>query len=305
MARSRTASPIATPQRRRTRPTRTSGGRRTRRRRLEHLDVVDGRSSRSWVSASGTPRSPSTEDVTITFDAGRAGRDQRPRIRGCRRARPRGRTDRRPARPRDERPDREPHHRGEVAWHLRGPGMALLFIAYERLVNAIHNEDTLATYHAAGPPTRAPAVRGTLARAAGADAARVPAAMGRFDRHRRGHAAPAPRRGLHDPRHDGSVALLPAREAVDGARRECRLRACRSHRPAHDAQPRHRRLARRSSSCTPPSRSTRAPSWSSTASCWSRSSRPAVAGEFAANPALEGSAEDEALDNAAMESGTD
>jgi len=30
------------------------------------------------------------------------------------------------------------------------PGMALLFIAYERLLNAIHNEDTLATYHAEG-----------------------------------------------------------------------------------------------------------------------------------------------------------
>ena len=27
------------------------------------------------------------------------------------------------------------------------PGMALLFVAYERLVNAIHNEDTLASYH--------------------------------------------------------------------------------------------------------------------------------------------------------------
>jgi argininosuccinate synthase len=30
------------------------------------------------------------------------------------------------------------------------PGMALLFAAYERLLNAIHNEDTLANYHAAG-----------------------------------------------------------------------------------------------------------------------------------------------------------
>ena len=30
------------------------------------------------------------------------------------------------------------------------PGMALLFAAYERLVNAIHNEDTVATYHAEG-----------------------------------------------------------------------------------------------------------------------------------------------------------
>jgi argininosuccinate synthase len=30
------------------------------------------------------------------------------------------------------------------------PGMALLFAAYERLVNGIHNEDTVATYHAEG-----------------------------------------------------------------------------------------------------------------------------------------------------------
>ena len=30
------------------------------------------------------------------------------------------------------------------------PGMALLFAAYERLLNAIHNEDTLANYHSAG-----------------------------------------------------------------------------------------------------------------------------------------------------------
>ncbi len=30
------------------------------------------------------------------------------------------------------------------------PGMALLFIAYERLLNAIHNEDTVASYHAEG-----------------------------------------------------------------------------------------------------------------------------------------------------------
>ena len=30
------------------------------------------------------------------------------------------------------------------------PGMALLWVAYERLLNAIHNEDTIATYHAEG-----------------------------------------------------------------------------------------------------------------------------------------------------------
>src|SRR5690606_19014379 len=30
------------------------------------------------------------------------------------------------------------------------PGMALLFITYERLLNAVHNEDTIASYHAQG-----------------------------------------------------------------------------------------------------------------------------------------------------------
>jgi argininosuccinate synthase len=30
------------------------------------------------------------------------------------------------------------------------PGMALLWIAYERLLNAVHNEDTIATYHTQG-----------------------------------------------------------------------------------------------------------------------------------------------------------
>ncbi len=30
------------------------------------------------------------------------------------------------------------------------PGMALLHATYERLVNAIHNEDTIASYHAEG-----------------------------------------------------------------------------------------------------------------------------------------------------------
>src|SRR5690606_34930332 len=30
------------------------------------------------------------------------------------------------------------------------PGMALLWIAYERLLNAIHNEDTIANYHSEG-----------------------------------------------------------------------------------------------------------------------------------------------------------
>jgi argininosuccinate synthase len=98
------------------------------------------------------------------------------------------------------RPDREPHHRGQEPRHLRGPGMALLFIAYERLLNAIHNEDTIANYH-----SRAAASAGCSTRAAGStrrpDAARVAAALGRLGRHRRGHSAAAPRRRLLHHRH--------------------------------------------------------------------------------------------------------
>ncbi len=68
------------------------------------------------------------------------------------------------------------------------PGMALLWIAYERLLNAIHNEDTLANYHSEGRRLGTAALRGTLARPAVADAARVDSALGRGARHRRGHA---------------------------------------------------------------------------------------------------------------------
>ena len=44
------------------------------------------------------------------------------------------------------------------------PGMALLHIAYERLLTAIHNEATLEQYADAGPPARAAALRGALVR---------------------------------------------------------------------------------------------------------------------------------------------
>ena len=66
------------------------------------------------------------------------------------------------------------------------PGMALLWIAYERLLNAIHNEDTIANYHSRGPPARPAALRGPLARPAGADAARVDPALDRLPGDRRG-----------------------------------------------------------------------------------------------------------------------
>ena len=81
---------------------------------------------------------------------GLAGRHRRPGVRRPGRARPRRQRHRRPPRPRDERPDREPDHRGQEPGHLRGPGLALLHIAYERLVTAIHNEGTIENYRTMG-----------------------------------------------------------------------------------------------------------------------------------------------------------
>ena len=81
------------------------------------------------------------------------------------------------------------------------PGMALLWVVYERLLNAIHNEDTLVDLLRPRPPARPDALRGPLARPAGADAARVGAALDRLAGHRRGDAAAAARRGLHRPAH--------------------------------------------------------------------------------------------------------
>ena len=65
--------------RRRTPPTRTSGARRTRRSGSSTSTSRWTSSSRSWACGSGTTpsRSP-TEEVTLGFDGGLAGRDQRP-----------------------------------------------------------------------------------------------------------------------------------------------------------------------------------------------------------------------------------
>ena len=52
------------------------------------------------------------------------------------------------------------------------PGLALLFIAYERLVTGIHNEDTIEQYRDNGRTPRPPALPGPLVRPAGDHAAR-------------------------------------------------------------------------------------------------------------------------------------
>ena len=109
--------------------------------------------------------------------------------------------DRRPPRPRHVRPDREPHHRGQVARHLRGPrhGAAVdrLRAAAQRHPQRGHHRELPRR----GPPARPAALRGPLARPAGADAARVDPALDRLAGDRRGDAAAAARRGLHDPAH--------------------------------------------------------------------------------------------------------
>ena len=98
-------------------------------------------------SGATTSRS-SAETVTVALRRRPAGRAQR------RRRSPttvelmlEANAHRRPPRPRHERPDREPHHRGEEPRHLRGArAWRCCYIAYERLVTGIHNEDTIEQY---------------------------------------------------------------------------------------------------------------------------------------------------------------
>ena len=123
------------------------------------------------------------------------------------------------------------------------PGMALLFIAYERLLTGIHNEDTIEQYRENGRrlgrllyqgrwfDPQAMMLRDTaqrwVARAITGEVTRRTAA----------------RQRLLDPRHDEPEPDLQAGAADDGARRSL-LHAAGPHRPADDAQPRHRRHAR-------------------------------------------------------------
>ncbi len=122
------------------------------------------------------------------------------------------------------------------------PGMALLHIAYERLLNAIHNEDTIANYYAEGRrlgrlmyegrwlDPQSLMLRESIQRWVGS------AVTGEVTlRLRRGDDYT-----ILDTR--GPRAQLPPREALDGARRRARVRPRGPHRAAHDAQPRHRRL---------------------------------------------------------------
>ena len=124
------------------------------------------------------------------------------------------------------------------------PGMALLWIAYERLLNAIHNEDTLATYHDQGRRLGRLLYEGRWL---------DPQALMLREATQRwvaslvtGEVTLRLRRGEDYSilRTDGPALLLPPRQALDGARRDRGVRPDRPDRPADDAQPRHRRLPR-------------------------------------------------------------
>ena len=123
------------------------------------------------------------ETVSVAISRGLAGRGERRRARP-RRARARGERDRRAPRPRHVGPDREPHHRGEEPRHLRGArhGAALGRVRAARERDPQRGNDRQLPHH--GPPPRAPPLRGSLVRPAGADAATEPADAGSATRSR-------------------------------------------------------------------------------------------------------------------------
>ena len=179
------------------------------------------------------------------------------------------------------------------------PGMALLWIAYERLLSAIHNEDTLANYVAEGRrlgrllyegrwlDPQALMLRESIQRwIASVVTGEVTIRLRRGDDYTILRTAGP---GLH----------LPAGAADDGARRDRRLRTHRPDRPADHAQPGHRRLARQAGAVCRPAPGAH-PTAASCSACWRRAARRA------SRPVRRSTVDDgEALDAAAMESGTD
>ena len=154
-----------------------------------------------------------------------------------------------------------------------------------------------------GPPARPAALRGPLARPAGADAARVAAALGRLAV--TGEVTLRLRRGEDYSilRHPRPGLQLPPGQAVDGAHRGRRLRPDRPDRPADHAQPRHRRLPRQAGAVRRPAarpgpgaRRARHP----VRRAARRRRRP-----DRRQPRRRRATDDDALDHAAMEFGTD
>ena len=81
------------------------------------------------------------------------------------------------------------------------PGLALLHIAYERLVTAIHNEDTMENYRTMGRRLGRLLYEGRWFDPQSLMLREPLHALGGLGRHRRGDGAAASGRRLHDPRH--------------------------------------------------------------------------------------------------------
>ena len=123
------------------------------------------------------------------------------------------------------------------------PGMALLHIVYERLLSAIHNEDTLDIYFTLGRRLGRRALRGQVVRPRGADAQGRAHPLDRARGQRQRHPRAAPRRRLHPPQHRGGPHGLRARQALHGEGGQ-RLHPGGPHRRARDAGPSPRRQPR-------------------------------------------------------------
>ncbi len=100
------------------------------------------------------------------------------------------------------------------------PGMALLFIAYERLITGIHNEDTIEQYRENGRKLGRLLYQGRLVRSAGHHAARNRAALGGAGRDRRSHHRAAPRQRLLAHQHRFAQPDVQARTPDDGKGRD-------------------------------------------------------------------------------------
>src|SRR5581483_5896136 len=236
---------------------RVARGARPPARELGREGVLDRREPPRRDARGEGPRAPLHEHEDRRADHGRRalGPRRRDRARGRDdplRARPAGRRpgrgdphherDRRPPRARHVRPDREPDRRGEEPRGLRGAGDG----APPRRVRAAADRDPQRgdprAVRGRGQAARAAPLRGALVRHAGADAARLAAALGGGGRQRRGHDRAPPRRRLHDPRHARRGDHVRPGAALDGAERD-RLQRDRPHRPAAGAVERHRGLA--------------------------------------------------------------
>ena len=184
------------------------------------------------------------------------------------------------------------------------PAMALLWIVYERLLNAVHNEDTLANYHLEGRRLGQMLYEG---RWLDPQALMLREAIQRWIASLvTGEVTLRLRRG-----EDYTVLATVGPTTSPTTRTSSRWSAPRTPRSVPPTGSASSPCATStsptrapSSSCTPPSRCSRATVLVENGTLFGEI-EPGGADRIASNPAAEGDAGDAALDNAAMEFGTD